>query len=97
PALLYEDHLLLQVRVERLLAGKAHSLQPSVHSLHVLQQPEVEWLDVEAGEARVQARYIYLESQGAHQVVLGCVAHYHWVRQDDTWKIRCKKVLLLND
>lgn len=96
PALLYEDRLLLQVRVERLLMGQAHSLQPVVRCLHVLQQPEVEWLDAQAGEARVQARYVYIETQAANQVVLGCVATYHWVQQGEAWKIRLKKVQLLN-
>lgn len=96
PALLYEDAVLLKVRVERLQAGLAHSLQPEVRCLHVLQAPELEALDDEGGTARVHARYVYLETQSDQQVVLGCTATYHLVRLNDTWRIAQKVVRVLN-
>ncbi|MCK9512580.1 MAG: aromatic-ring-hydroxylating dioxygenase subunit beta [Pigmentiphaga sp.] len=96
PAMLYEDRLLLSVRVERLTAGKAHSLRPQVRCLHVLQQPEIETCDTAAGTARLRTRYVYLETQGDRQVVLGAVAVHDLVREDDGWKIGRKTVHLLN-
>jgi len=96
PAILYEDRLLLSVRVERLTTGKAHSLRPQVRCLHVLQQPEIETCDVAGGTARLRTRYVYLETQGDQQVVLGAVAVHDLVQESGTWKIRQKTVHLLN-
>lgn len=96
PALIYEDRLLLDVRIERLNDPRAHSLQPRVRCLHVLQQPEVLALNEAEGSADVEVRYVYLETQGDRQVVLGAVARQTWLRQNDSWRLQRKRVDLLN-
>src|SRR5690606_11341876 len=96
PAILYEDALLLRVRVERLIAGKAHSLQPRVRCLHVLQQPEITAFDGMAGTARLRTHYVYLEAQAERQVVLGATAMHDMVREANEWKILRKTVHVIN-
>ncbi len=96
PALLYEDRLLLDVRIERFADPHSHSLKPRVRCLHVLQQPEVLTLNEAEGQGEVEVRYVYLETQGDRQLVLGAVARQRWQRQASAWRLQQKRVDLLN-
>src|SRR5262249_51213648 len=61
---------------------------------HVLQQPAV----VEPGEQECILRtpFIYAEAQLDQQIILAGVAFHHLRNQGGSWKIRMKKIELLN-
>lgn len=96
PSLMCEDRVLLKLRVERLALPRAHSLRPTVRCLHVLQRPEITSWNDDKGEHEVEARYVYMETQGERQVVLGAVARLKLVRHATGFRIGRKTVLLLN-
>jgi 3-phenylpropionate/cinnamic acid dioxygenase small subunit len=93
-SLFYEDKLLLKVRIERLRHPNAFSQQPPSFCQHVLQQPAV----VESGEQECVLRtpFLYAEAQLDQQIILAGVACHHLRNQSGSWKIRMKKIELLN-
>jgi 3-phenylpropionate/cinnamic acid dioxygenase small subunit len=93
-SLLYEDKLLLKVRIERLRHPNAFSQQQPSFCQHVLQQPAV----VESGERQCVLRtpFIYAEAQLDQQIVLAGVAFHHLRGHAGGWKIQMKKIELLN-
>ena len=93
-SLFYEDKLLLKVRIERLRHPNAFSQQQPSYCQHVLQQPAV----VEAGEQECVLRtpFLYAEAQLDQQIILTGVAFHHLRNQGGGWKIRMKKIELLN-
>jgi len=93
-SLLYEDKLLLQVRIERLKSPRVYSQLPPSHSQHVLQHPEV----ICQGDKAYQSRtpFIYLESHMDTQLTLGGVVHHELVTVDGKLRIRRKRIELLN-
>jgi 3-phenylpropionate/cinnamic acid dioxygenase small subunit len=93
-SLLYEDKLLLRMRVERLKNARAHSQQPLSRCLHVLQQPTVEAAEGETLLTR--CAFTYFESRGDEQQMYGAVAWHHWVRAKDGFLLKLKRVNLLN-
>ena len=67
-SLAYEDRLMLQTRIQRLQGPRAHSLEPGVRSLHVLQMPRIEAAsDVEIS---LYTPFLYTETCGDRQTVL---------------------------
>ena len=96
-SLLYEDKLLLKVRIERLRHPNAFSQQQPSYCQHVLQQPAVESTQPEAGLCVVRTSFIYIEAKLERQLILAGVAFHHLVqRPGDGWKIKLKKIELLN-
>lgn len=93
-SLLYEDKLLLQVRIERLKSPRVFSQLPPSHCQHVLQHPEV----ICQGDKEYQSRtpFIYLESHMDTQITLGGVVHHELVNVDGELRIRRKRIELLN-
>jgi 3-phenylpropionate/cinnamic acid dioxygenase small subunit len=89
-----EDRLLLQLRVERLRHPRAHSLRPRVECRHVLQRPRIVCGD--ASGATLATPFLYVESQGRHELLLAGRARHRLVRIEAGWKIREKRVDLLN-
>ena len=89
-----EDRLLLQLRVERLRHPRAHSLKPRVACQHVLQRPRV--VAAAAGTAMLSTPFLYVESQGASELTLAGRARHRLVHHQGGWKIREKRVDLLN-
>jgi 3-phenylpropionate/cinnamic acid dioxygenase small subunit len=89
-----EDRLLLQLRVERLQHPRAHSLRPRVECRHVLQRPRV--MSCDASGATLATPFLYVESQGEHELALAGRARHLLVRVEAGWKIREKRVDLLN-
>jgi 3-phenylpropionate/cinnamic acid dioxygenase small subunit len=96
-SLMYEDRLLLRLRIDRLSHDRAFSQQPASRSLHVLQTPGVERFAPEVNEYLVRTPMTYLEARGETQWVLGAVA-WHTLAADAAGrlKIRLKRVDLLN-
>ena len=95
-SLMYEDKLLLKLRIERLKNPRAYSQQPASRSHHLLQAPQVEDAGGHAGEYLVRTQFIYTEAQGdAQQMYAGTVFHT-LVRDGGRLMIRLKRVNLLN-
>lgn len=92
-SLAYEDTLLLRLRIER-LRRRPPSQHPESWSQHVLQRPDIEARDGDAAVTRTP--FFYAEARGdAMQTLTGVVRH-HLVRQSAAWRIRLKRVELLN-
>lgn len=96
-SLMYEDRLLLRLRIDRLGHARAFSQQPASRSVHVLQQPAVERFDPEAGEFVVRTPFAYFEARGEEQLIFGAVAwHTLFANAQGQLKISLKRVDLLN-
>jgi 3-phenylpropionate/cinnamic acid dioxygenase small subunit len=93
-ALADEDRLLLTLRVERLLAGRAHSQQPASRSAHVLQLPQVDVCNDH--HAEVYTPFTYVESRGEQQIWLAGQWCHRLCREQGAWRIALKRVNLLN-
>ena len=95
-SLMYEDRLLLQLRIERMRNPRAFSLQPESRCLHVLQCPEILPGRGDENVYLARTRYIYVETRGDEQQMYACTAEHMLVLQDGVLKIRQKRVNLLN-
>ena len=93
-ALAHEDRLLLTLRIERLLAGRAHSQQPASRSAHVLQLPQVDVCN--DLRAEVYTPFTYVESRGEQQIWLAGQWCHRLCREQGAWRIALKRVNLLN-
>jgi 3-phenylpropionate/cinnamic acid dioxygenase small subunit len=95
-ALADEDRLLLALRVQRLKNPKAHSQHPRSRCQHVLQASQVVAADDAAGTCELRTPFLYIESRGARQLLLAGSATHRLVRAGDAWRIRMKRVDLLD-
>jgi 3-phenylpropionate/cinnamic acid dioxygenase small subunit len=93
-ALADEDKLLLALRVQRLANPKAHSQHPRSRSQHVLQASQQVAGDADSCELRTP--FLYIESRGERQLLLAGTATHRLVRAGDAWRIRLKRVDLLD-
>ena len=95
-SLAYEDRLLLTLRVERLKNPRAHSQQPRSRCQHVLQRSSaVEFADGANGY-ELRTPFLYVESRDREQVLLTGSYRHVLVAVDGAWKIRLKRVDLLD-
>ncbi|MDB5935963.1 MAG: phenylpropionate dioxygenase [Massilia sp.] len=95
-SLMYEDKLLLKLRIERLKNARSYSQQPASRSHHLLQMPDVEHVDEAAGVYVTRTQFIYTETQGnAQQMYAGTVFH-KLRREQGQLKITLKRIDLLN-
>ena len=95
-SLLYEDKLLLRVRIERLKTGRAFAQQQPSFCQHVLQAPELESADLERQEYSTRAPFLYVETQLDDQIVLAGVVTHRIVSMEGVLRIRQKKVEIVN-
>lgn len=95
-SLLYEDKLLLKVRIQRLRHPNAFSQQQPSFCQHVLQQPAVEVADASGGRYVMRTPFFYFESQLDRQLILAGVMSHHLVSSEGKLRIRLKKVELVN-
>lgn len=93
-SLMYEDRLLLKLRIERLKQPRAFSQQPESRCQHVLQRPEIESTD--DGGYRTRTPFFYAEVRGDEQLVFTGVVRHHLIEQDGALRIREKRIDLLN-
>ncbi len=95
-SLMYEDKLLLKVRVERLKGNRTFSQKPRSRCHHVLQVPHIERRD-EAGNLYVTWTPLhYVETRGDEQMLLAAWVTHHLAVIDGGLKIRLKRVDLVN-
>ena len=95
-ALADEDHLLLELRVERLKNPRAHSQHPPSRCQHVMQASAVTHEDTSAGTCELQTPFVYIESRGERQLVLAGSCVHRLVKVGRDWRIRLKRVNLLD-
>ena len=91
-SLAYEDRFLLKLRIERLKSPLAFSQQPPSRCQHLLQNPEVESLN----ELRIRTNFIYTETRGDESQRYAATAWHSLVSQNDSLKIKLKRVDILN-
>jgi 3-phenylpropionate/cinnamic acid dioxygenase small subunit len=95
-SLMYEDKMLLGIRVERLKGRRTFSQEPISRCHHLLQAPSVEILDAGLGQARLRTAFHYVETRGdEHQLYAGWASHDLRV-QGANWRIVLKRVDLVN-
>lgn len=90
-----EDRLLLSLRIRRLKNPKAHSQHPRSRCQHVLQAP-VQSAGGSEGTCELRTPFLYIESRGERQLLLAGTSTHRLVRVGDEWRIRCKRVDLLD-
>ncbi len=99
-SLMYEDKLLLQVRAERFQGKRTFSQQPLSHCHHLLQQPRVQRdhpdHDPGRGVFVLHTAFHYVETRQDEQQLYAGWATHVLVWQDESLRIRLKKVELVN-
>lgn len=95
-SLLYEDKLLLGVRIARLSGQRTFSQQPKSRCHHLLQAPVVKTMDRERGEHVVRTAFHYTETRVDRQTIYAGWTTHHLVEKDGALKIRLKRVDLVN-
>jgi 3-phenylpropionate/cinnamic acid dioxygenase small subunit len=95
-SLMYEDKLLLSVRVERLKGQRTFSQRPKSRCHHVLQTPQVDARDDAAGEYRVWTPFHYVETRLDDQNLYAAWAKHTLVLVDGRLRIKLKRVDVVN-
>ena len=96
-SLLYEDKLLLKVRIERLHGARTFSQQPASRCHHLLQTPTVEARDEAAGVYVTRCAFHYVETRQDQQTLYaGWATHTLVEGADGALRIRLKRVDLVN-
>lgn len=95
-SLLYEDVLLLTVRIARLDGARTFSQQPKSRCHHLLQQPFVEHFDAAAGDFVTRTAFHYVETRNDEQVLYAGWSTHHLTTVDGNLKIRLKRVDVVN-
>lgn len=96
PSLMYEDLLLLKVRIERLAGERTFSQKPKSRCHHLLQAPQIVACDAAAGVFKARTSYIYTETRGDLLERYSGWASHDLVQVGDALKIRLKRLDLVN-
>jgi 3-phenylpropionate/cinnamic acid dioxygenase small subunit len=95
-SLMYEDLLLLRIRVERLSGARTFSQKPKSRSQHLLQAPQIDEINREANRYRTWTPFHYAETRGDEwNMYAGWVRHQLRL-EDGALKIVLKRVDLVN-
>lgn len=95
-SLMYEDKLLLQIRVERLKGNRTFSQKPKSRCHHVLQTPQIDSRDDAKGEYVTWTPMHYVETRQDDQQLYAAWATHTLSVADGTLKIKLKRVDLVN-
>ena len=95
-SLMYEDKLLLKVRVERLKGNRTFSQKPKSRSHHVLQVPQVDARDEAANSYVTWTPMHYVETRFDDQQLYAAWATHHLTVIDGAIRIKLKRVDLVN-
>jgi len=95
-SLMYEDKMLLGIRVERLQGRRTFSQEPISRCHHLLQAPCLEAWDAPQGLAQLRTAFHYVETRGDEQQLYAGWATHHLRRQGEDWRIVLKRVDLVN-
>lgn len=95
-SLMYEDKLLLQIRVERLKGNRTFSQKPKSRCHHVLQTPQIDSRDDAKGEYVTWTPMHYVETRLDEQQLYAAWATHTLVMVGGVLKIKLKRVDLVN-
>jgi benzoate/toluate 1,2-dioxygenase subunit beta len=93
-SIVYEDHAILAIRVQRLLEARALVLTPMPRTTHLVSNIEAE--TGEDCEFTVAAAFICVEHQAERQRIYSGRHTYHLESQGDSFRIKLKRVALMN-
>jgi 3-phenylpropionate/cinnamic acid dioxygenase small subunit len=95
-SLMYEDKLLLSIRVERLKGARTFSQKPKSRCHHVLQAPQVDSRDASANSYITWTAMHYIETRLDEQTLYAAWATHHLSVENGKLKIKLKRVDLIN-
>lgn len=95
-SLMYEDRMLLQIRVQRLKGNRTFSQKPRSRCHHVLQTPQVDSRDDAAQTYVTWTPMHYIETRFDDQTLYAAWATHHLVVEADALRIKLKRVDLVN-
>jgi 3-phenylpropionate/cinnamic acid dioxygenase small subunit len=95
-SLMYEDKLLLSIRVERLKGARTFSQKPKSRCHHVLQTPQVDSRDSTANSYVTWTAMHYVETRLEEQTLYAAWATHHLSVENGRLKIKLKRVDLIN-
>jgi 3-phenylpropionate/cinnamic acid dioxygenase small subunit len=95
-SLMYEDKLLLRIRVERLKSARTYSQRPKSHAHHLLQTPQIDRRDPAENLYVIWTAMHYLETRRDEQTLYAAWATHHLTMVEGALKIRLKRVDLVN-
>jgi 3-phenylpropionate/cinnamic acid dioxygenase small subunit len=96
-SLLYEDKLLLKVRIERLHGARTFSQQPTSRCHHLLQLPVVTERNDSDGIYTCRTAFHYVETRrDAQTLYAGWFNHTLVLQSDGSLRIKLKRVDLVN-
>lgn len=94
-SLLYEDRFLTTLRINRLANARNYSQQPKSRSLHIAQRPLIRMQD-DPLSAFSSTNMLYCEARGDREWHYPVTVEHQLINVEGTWKIKGKKILLLN-
>ena len=95
-SLMYEDKLLLKIRVDRLKGNRTYSQKPKSRSHHLLQVPQI---DARNDDEKLYVTWTpmhYVEVRADKQTLFAAWATHHLTLVEGALKIRLKRVDLVN-
>jgi len=95
-SLMYEDKLLLSIRVERLKGARTFSQKPKSRCHHVLQTPQVDSRDATANSYVTWTAMHYVETRLEEQTLYAAWATHHLTVENGKLRIKLKRVDLIN-
>ncbi len=95
-SIMYEKSLLRAVRLKRYRHPNAMSLQPEPQSVHMISNIMLDSFDEDSGVCVVNSRFTMLEYRRDMQNTYGGAVTHTLEPIGDGWKIRMKKVELIN-
>ena len=96
PSLMYEDLLLLTVRVERLAGERTFSQKPKSRCHHLLERPRILSMGEDDGIYKLRTSFLYSETRGdLLERYSGWIGH-ELVEVDGALKIKLKRIDLIN-
>jgi benzoate/toluate 1,2-dioxygenase subunit beta len=93
-SIVYEDHAILSIRVQRLLEARALVLTPMPKTTHVI--GNVEARDRDADGFTVEAAFICVEHRAENQKLYSGRHTYQLVPDEESFRIKMKRVDLVN-
>jgi 3-phenylpropionate/cinnamic acid dioxygenase small subunit len=95
-SLMYEDKLLLRIRIDRLKGKATYSQSPKSRCHHMLQTPQVDERDDQERHYVTWTPLHYVESRADEQMLYAAWVTHHLTTVDGALKIRLKRVDLIN-
>jgi 3-phenylpropionate/cinnamic acid dioxygenase small subunit len=95
-SLMYEDMLLLRIRVERLAGARTFSQKPKSRAQHLLQAPQIDEINLAENRYRTWTAFHYAETRGDEWTMFAGWARHELRVEDGALKIVLKRVDLVN-